>query len=365
VLARYAGVVIAWYLAWHALGYGIDGTGSYTDPVAHPGAFVWQALQRVPILIHSELGALPSDLWEVYFVRHDLTWVMVLAGTAFVALLVYAFARLVRADRMTRFWAVGFTLSLGGVCGAHPTDRHLFIVGIAGSALVARFIAAWLERRDPAQRAVLPRGAAAIAVFFVFVHAIAAPILVPVRARLPGAVSRGVARIDALVPSDPELARQDLVLVNVPFKYQCNFASVVRRSNGGVSPRRWRCLGVSPETVEVERPDARTLVLRPANGYLENFEDTNVRSRLIPFAVGDRVELADFTITIRRVTDDARPAEVAYEFAVPLEDTSLRWLVWQRGAYRPFVPPPIGGSLVLPADRFAFGDLLADPEDSQ
>ena len=359
VLAAYAGVGLAWYVAWRALGYGIDGTGSYTDPIAQPATFALQALQRIPILVHSELGALPADLWEVYFVRHDLTWLMVAAGVAYTAILVYAFAPLVRADRVARFWAVAFALSLPFVCGAHPNDRHLLLVGVSGSALVARFIAAWVERGT--SRALLPRvGATPIALFLIVVHLILAPIALPIRARLPGAVSRGVERIDTLVPSDAELGHQDLVLVNVPFKYLCNFASVVRRSNGGVSPRRWRCLGISPDAVEVERTDSDTLVLRPAHGYLQYFEDRNVRALEIPFAAGDRVSLLDFTITVLRVTDDLRPAEVEYRFAVPLEDASLRWLVWQHGGYRPFVPPAVGARTLLPADAFAFGDLMAD-----
>ena len=237
-LAPYIGVAIAWFVTYRALGYGVDGTGSYTDPFAHPVVYALQTLERIPILVHSALGVLPADLWEVYFGRQGLTWVMVLAGTVFLAILVYGFARLVRADRVTRFWAAGFALSLGFVCGPHPTDRHLFIVGVAGSALIARLIAAWVERHRPG--GLLPRGGAAIAVAFVAIHLVFAPILLPVRARLPGALSRGLARIDALVPGDAALAEQDLVLVNVPFKYLCNFASVVRRSNAGVSPRRWR-----------------------------------------------------------------------------------------------------------------------------
>jgi hypothetical protein len=360
VMAPYVGVVLGWYALWSALGYGIDGTGSYTDPVRHPGTYALEALQRIPMLVHSALGALPADLWEVFFVRRGLTWVIVLAGVAFSALAIHAFARLVRADRIARFWAVGFALSLATVCSAQPTDRQLLIVTVAGAALVARFLAAWIDRRRPEERAVLPRGAAIFAGFFVLVHLVVAPIALPVRARLPGAVSRGVAKIDALLPADAALGRQDLVLVNVPFKYQCNFASVVRRSEGGVSPRSWRCLGVSADEVAVERPDAHALVLRPAGGYLRHFEDTNVRSRMIPFAAGDRIELPGYAITVRAITADGRPAEVEHRFAVPLEDPSLRWLVWQRGAYRPFTPPTVGGAKVLPADRFAFGDLLED-----
>src|SRR5262249_17038638 len=148
---------------------------------------------RIPIYVHSLLGALPADLWEVYFVRHGLGWVMTAAGLGFLAIVAAAFARMIARDRAARFWALGGGIALFGVCGAHPTDRHLLLISVAGAALVARFLAAWFQRRDPDQRAHLPgRGATALAVFFVVVHLVLAPILLPIRARLPGAVSGGV-----------------------------------------------------------------------------------------------------------------------------------------------------------------------------
>ena len=360
-LTPFAVLIVGWYVGRASLGYGSVGTGSYTDPISEPIAFVGAALQRIPILAHSQLGALPADLWEVVFVRRELTWLMVALGVAFLAVVGLVFARLLRTDPVARFWALGMGLALVAVCGAHPNDRHLLLVGIGGSALVARFLGAWVERRDPEQHDMLPRRGATVAAIVLFViHGVLAPIALPIRARIPGSVNRGVARIDALVPSDPALARQDLVIVSVPFKYLCNFASVVRRSNGGVSPQRWRCLGVTPDDVVVSRPDARTLLLRPALGYLRFFEDTNVRARRVPFAAGDRVELPDLAIEVRAVTADARPAEIEVRFAVPLEDPSLRWVAWRDGAYRAFVPPPVGGSVTLPAESFAFGDLLSD-----
>jgi hypothetical protein len=356
-LVPYAAITLAWYALRAAHGYGSIGTGSYTDPFGEPLVFLTQAVQRIPILVHSQLGALPADLWEVLFVRRDLTWLVVALGIAFMLILTWGFARLVRTDRVARFWVVGGLGALVVVCGAHPNDRHLLLVGVAGSALVARFCAAWLE----GAKDVLPRhGARVLALFLLFVHAVAAPVLLPVRARLPGSVARGVERIDALLPHDAALADQDLVLINVPFKYLCNHASVARRSNGGVSPKRWRCLGVAPDDVVVTRPDARTLVLRPAHGYLRFFEDTNVRARSVPFSPGERVDLPDFTVVVRAITPDARPAAIEVRFAVPLEDASLRWLVWRDGAYRAFVPPAIGAAATIGAQHYAFGDLLED-----
>jgi hypothetical protein len=100
------------------------------------------------------------------------------------------------------------------------------------------------------------------------------------------------------------------------------------------------------------------LLLRPRRGYLANFEDTNVRSRRIPFAAGDAVDLDGLSITVRSVTDDARPQEIAARFAVPLESRALRWLLFEDGAYRAFRPPVEDEAFNLPAQRFAWGDLL-------
>jgi hypothetical protein len=358
-LAPCATTIGGWYLFRRALGYGTVGPGSYTDAFSEPLTFTLQTLQRIPIYVHSQLGALPADLWEVYFVRRGLGWVMVIAGAAFMVIVGAGMSRLVLRDRVARFWALGGAIALVPICGAHPNDRHLFIVGLGGAALVARYLAAFADRRQPDRPVLLPpRGASALAGFFVLVHLVLAPIALPIRARIPGDLRRSLDRIDDRVPHDDGLAAQDLVLVNVPFKYLCNLPSVVRRSKGGPSPAHWRCLGVSSDDVTVRREDARTLVLVPSGGYLRSFEDTNVRARGIPFAPGDQVRLSGFEITVRRVTPDGRPQEVAYRFDRSLEDPSLRWLTWQDGAYRPFAPPRSGEAVSLSAQHFAWADLL-------
>ena len=365
-LAPAALVIAAWYVARGAAGYGSDGTGSYTNPLDHPIAFLEQAVWRVPIYVHSLLGALPADLWEVYFVRRGLTGVMVGAGVVFTLLAVAALARLVRRDRVAAFWALGAALALVPVCAAHPTDRHLFLVGLGGVALVSQLVGAWVERADPARRALLPQApavAAAAVAFVVLVRGVLSPIALPIRATIPGDVSRGLDRIEALVPRDEALAQEDVVVVNAPFKYLCNFVSVVRRSKGGPTPRHWWCLGVSPGAVAVRREDAQTLLLRPFAGYLASFEDTNVRARSIPFSPGDTVDLEGLSLTVRSVTSDGRPAVVAARFGVPLERAELRWLVFQDGAYRPFTPPSVGETLLLDPEPFAWGDLLRPPRE--
>jgi hypothetical protein len=41
---------------------------------------------------------------------------------------------------------------------------------------------------------------------------------------------------------------------------------------------------------------------------------------------------------------------VLYEFPVPLEDPSLRWMKWHDGAYVPWTPPVVGHTQTISAE---------------
>ena len=49
------------------------------------------------------------------------------------------------------------------------------------------------------------------------------------------------------------------------------------------------------------------------------------------------------------------PEQVLYEFPVPLEDSSLRWMRWQDGVYVPWSPPALGQTEKLPPASGIFG----------
>ena len=48
------------------------------------------------------------------------------------------------------------------------------------------------------------------------------------------------------------------------------------------------------------------------------------------------------------------PEQVLYEFAAPLEDSSLRWMRWHDGVYVPWSPPAAGHTDKLAAVRGIF-----------
>ena len=53
------------------------------------------------------------------------------------------------------------------------------------------------------------------------------------------------------------------------------------------------------------------------------------------------------TATVLSLTEDGRPANVAFRFETPLEDESLRWICWQGGEFVPWAPPAVGEEVTL------------------
>jgi hypothetical protein len=63
------------------------------------------------------------------------------------------------------------------------------------------------------------------------------------------------------------------------------------------------------------------------------------------------IRMAGLTVTIVRTTESGLPADVTFQFDVPLEHPSLKWFALKRGeGLVPFSPPVIGESVDLPAD---------------
>ena len=76
---------------------------------------------------------------------------------------------------------------------------------------------------------------------------------------------------------------------------------------------------------------------------------------------GDVVELTGLRVEVLEATAEGRPETVEYTFSKPLEDASLRWIVWdgREGAYVPFDLPDLGETVrVAPAPAIGAIDLF-------
>jgi hypothetical protein len=185
-LLPYAGVTMAWAVAYKMAGYGARHSGVYIDPIADAGRFLAELPAHATALLGAVFGPIPADvvLFDAGGERRGL-----IAAAITLALIGYVLVPVLRRDRQARFWALGMLLATLPASACYPTDRLLLFVGIGAMALVARIVAGAFDNQPAPSRT--PRSARlrySLALALGFVHLVLAPFLLPLRS---GPDSRG------------------------------------------------------------------------------------------------------------------------------------------------------------------------------
>lgn len=355
-LLPYAGVAAVWSIAYRALGYGARGSGLVVDPGSEPARYLGRALVRVPVMLASEFGLLPADLWEAYpMLAPWLPGVMFACVLLILALFALALVPHVRASGPARFFALGCVLSALPVAAQFPSDRLLFFPSLGGAGLIALLIGE-LFGQLPGRTLLPPSAQRLIAYGCVAIHLVIAPLWLPIRSRAPLDGERMLAAGDLSIGYDPGLRRQTLVLLNPPLDAYAGYIPPRRVAQNQVRPRAVRWLATGASDVRVTRIDDRTLLVRPRDGFLSLASEQMQRDPRNAMPVGHRIVFSDLTIEITALTADRRPAEIRASFARPLEDPGYRFMDWRGRRFEPFALPEIGASRTLP--RVDFASLL-------
>jgi hypothetical protein len=344
----YAGLTVAWVVAYKALGYGTSGGSMYLNPLDEPLPYLRALVERLPVLLAAQVGPGLADLWlllppAAQVAAYTLA-LLVLAGLAALV------APLWRRLPTCRFWALGAVLSLPPACATFPMDRLLAFAGVGAMAVVALVLAEGQEGSALALPRARRRFATVAVSLLVFFHLLLAPVLLPLRVLTLGFVARMGERLEASIPADEAVRGKTLVILSSAAEMTTFPPWMQRRVLGIPLPRRMRVLATCFHPVHVSRLDATTLRVRPERGFLDNELLRMVRGLSRPFHPGDDVVLSDMRAHVRAVTADGRPAEVDFTFPVPLEDPSLLWTRLQAGGtLRPWSPPEVGEREVLPS----------------
>ncbi|MCC6192685.1 MAG: hypothetical protein IT318_26990 [Anaerolineales bacterium] len=325
-----------WRFAYAAQGYGQWGT-NYVDPTREPLAFARALFAHGPGLLLGQWllppaevapflsGAAQAGLW--FFA------VLVLFGLA-----VWLWP-VVAHSATARFWGVGSLLAAAlPAGGALPANRLLFIVGLGSFGLLGEALAAHPNTHAWRRAA---RGV------MIGVHLIVAPLLLPLTAYSP-AILGGLAQASARLPAGPALLEQSVIVVNAPSFAHATYLPLLREAHGLPVPARVRGLASGLGALTVTRPDATSLTLTPALGFLTGFDGV-FRGPAHPLALGTVINLGDLQVTVLALTPNGRPATAAFHFARPLEDPAYRWVIWQAHDYAPWSPPAVGQAVTLPA----------------
>jgi hypothetical protein len=355
-LVPYLAIVVVWRVIYVKLGYGVHGSGIYLDPGSDPLGFAGELVVRVPFLLAGQLALPWSDGVSLYDVI-GIVGIMLAIALVMLGGIGVAASRLLATEPSTRFFATGMLLAAVPVASTFPADRLLTFVGLGGMGLVAQVIAAALRNRaqlgDAWPRRVF---GVIVGIALILVHLVLAPPCLVLRSRSMVTVGRIIDRADASIPSDPS---KTVVIAAVPSDALAGYVPLQRRSRDLPAPAHIWWLSDATAAVTFERLDAHTLRVTPDGGLLRYGLDRMMRDpHARPFAVGDEVRLPGATMTIERLTSDARPASVLARFDAVLEDPGLQWLRWDTKSYVPWTPPAIGHSETLPiAD---LGKLLED-----
>ena len=354
-LLPHGGVLAAWALIYKLGNFGSQGSGFYLDPLHNPLGFAGLFCQRAAFLMMGQWSPIPAEMSMAPAPGSAALFHLSIFSFAISAIVVVLFVPLILRDRVARFWALGALLSLVPISAVGPENRVLGFVGLGSMALLAQLTQFVFAGSSDASLPSAWKGFASVAtLLLLFLHLIAAPLLGIVRLNYQAEASSRMERAMASVPSDPGIASQDLVLINPPDHiYLVTAIWSVKRLQGLPAPRHMRALSSGGE-LEVTRVGSRSLQVRFPDGFFPTEFSRFLRSSNERFSVGQHFELPGFSVVVESLDAQGDPAQVRYEFPVPLEDPSLRWVSWHDGAYVPWTPPAIGQTQTFSPERGIF-----------
>jgi len=355
-----AAVIVLWRLAYNLQGYGANGGGFYFDPVREPLGYVVAAVVRGPYFLGGLWTGVPVDLYGCLPpVSKALLWALLAAFTILIPLVL---APMMRTNRRARFWVIGMYIAVLPICATVPMGRAMLFIAIGAFGAVAEYVVGWWTD----DRWVPPRGGVrhlyrTVFVVFLIAHipvAAAGRITAP---RITAKMQAKMAETQDLGPAGT-LEGRDLVVVNAPNPVSFLYDPYRRAWEGQPLPLGVRILAPGFNTVDVMRTGPRSLTVRAASDSLLDCQRGermdfaffyrylgDVRSREYPLRAGDRIALPRMQVEVLEVDNRGFPVAAAFEFDVPLEDPSLKWLLWDwdDDVYETFPLPAQGDTVRL------------------
>lgn len=359
-LAPFVVVIVLWRVLYNVLGYGASGGGFYFDPVREPIRYGAAVLARAPFLVAGQWTTVPPELYSMLpSVLKGILWVLLLTVTVMVPIAVWP---LLRANRRARFWLTGMYGAVLPVCATVPMSRVLVFVAIGAFGLIAELVGGW-QRRE----LWVPRSGRRRSVLLVLVIAALA-------AHLPWAAVRRLTAPRVMAKLERRITKpmvaglrlplrnRDLVIVNAPSPAVFLYDTFRIAYESQSLPAGIRALVPAFGPVEIVRTDPDRLVVRAVSRSLLDCAQgkrmhfvffyralSDVRGPGQPLQAGQRIVLPRMTVEVMQVDERGFPVEVAFRFAVPLEDTSLKWLFWdwRRRGYQLFTVPAPGERVTL------------------
>jgi hypothetical protein len=365
-----------WRIVYSFLGYGVYNSGLYIDPIREPLQFAAAVLERTPFLLLGQLGFPPVDTFSI--LSDPALKLMWFTALAFLTLVLIILLPLLLKDRVAGFWGIGMLLAVVPVCTVSMlSGRHLLFVGLGAMGLLGEFIGGLFAKNERVPHSRNWRIPAwSLCLILLVLHIGAAGLgrtLAPIILSQVNHTRESYLQVGM----EPELEDQDLIIVNSPSPYLFMYFPFFRAEQGAPIPRATRILVPAFVPLEVIRAEDNALIVTTLSSNLLSLEPP---TQEIPWNIAfslwrlndtfstkdfsnqnnNRIQLSNLTIGISRFGEEGLPKEVAFRFNVPLEDPSLKFLMWdwQTGSYVPFKLPPVGGTVHIAGPFQAPAELL-------
>lgn len=320
-------VIVAWWLAYKWAGFGASNADAYyVDPASHPLTFISLFFQRFPVLLASQWGIIPSELYGYGALKSTA---FVIVCVVYLAI-VLPFVTIASFNHpYLRMWLLGMLLSLVPATTALPQDRVLTFTGVGASAALAHFL--YLVFRQKKSVSFLPRWSTlTVAGLLAVLHLLLSPLLLPFASYSTKMLS------DNLISTKPsefagidDIENKRVVLLGTPLASSLAIAPL-RFYRGEPIPERLWLLSSLDKEFEVTRTGNKEVIVSLESGFIQGPE-IGVRDFVrFPFTHGEQIRLDGMTIEIRSFNDKGMPTQLALQFEQPLETMNVLFLHWSR-----------------------------------
>jgi hypothetical protein len=147
---------------------------------------------------------------------------------------------------------------------------------------------------------------------------------------------------ETIAPQNDKCFSGQTIVVSIPYDQMLFYLNFIRAANGQALCLNTFLLSAGLQSLEVQRVNERTLMVRFESGMLKGAWEQSFRDSAAPLEKGYTLQLPGFSVTVTALSDGGLPAEIRYLFNKPLEDASLRWVTWSDDGFIPFTLPALG-----------------------
>jgi hypothetical protein len=328
-------------------GYGSSGQDFYLSPLGQPLAF----LAALPTRLLSVIGELflgTKAYWWIIPQRHLLAVLAGVAGLAVCGLLLWpAWKSAAAADRRRINWLAAGTVGAIVPLAARVPSSHVMVIPFIGGALLLAVIFGYWSQRLR-QLPMLPTliGAAAC-LPLLYIHLVSAPLTWFNYSRDWHRGYRHFTAFHAETILNELAPHHRAIFLNFNPQADLFHGFYYRKLYRLAMPFAWWPLTVSDHGHRYRRTDDRTLELEMVGGcMLDSLLEGAIRSRALPFRVGEVTQLPGLRVTILALGRTG-PSRIQFRFRRSLDHDSYRLLAWQHGRLVALSPPPVGSAILL------------------